>query len=125
MGTVEAENLQRSINDAILARGLAWLYIALDSGADVLDLTSCVDVKVQVGSASRPRDFAIRSYRSLGQMLHDEHLERCGPVGDLHYCVGGPLGIVNVISGSSIVSVVFHYLSQEYGGLQNLPPCEP
>lgn len=124
MGTVEAERLQQEINESLLARGITWLRITLDHDADVLDLTSSVDIRVAMGTDARLRDFAIRSYRGLERLLHDERLGRSGLDGDLHYCVGGPLGIVKEISGRSIVAVVFHYLCQEHGGIHNLPPCK-
>jgi hypothetical protein len=125
MGEAEAERLQADVNESLRVRGLSWLHITLDHGSDVTELSSCVDVRVRVTHDARSRDFAIRSYRGLAPLMHGEQPGRGGAWGDLHYCVGGPLCIVNEISGSSIVSVVFHYLCQESHGVANLPGFVP
>ena len=125
MGEAEAERLQADVNESLRVRGLSWLHITLDHGSDVTELSSCVDVRVRIATDTRSRDFAIRSYRGLAPLMHDEQLGKGGPWGDLHYCVGGPLCIVNEISGSSIVGVVFHYLCRESHGVANLPGHVP
>lgn len=120
MGSDEAERLQCEIDEAIRDLGYMFLVIKLDSDADVLNLSTCADVRVQIGGDHEWRDFSIRGYRGLERLLHDEQLGRRGPEGDLHYCVGGPLCIVREITGRSIVKAVHHYYVQETGG--RLPP---
>lgn len=121
MSVADAETLQHQLKYAIDQRSCGWFHVELDKDADILDLSSNVDVIVRVMPDGRPRCFTIITHELIGRML--EEYKRQAPTEDaakeVHYTTGNPLCIVTTITASSIVEAVSHYLQQESGGLLN------
>jgi hypothetical protein len=114
-----AEALQLSINEELATLGKTWLSITLDSDADVLDLNANVDVRVLVAHECTHRMFTIITGDQAREFVK-EHVVQLSP--SCHftpacYCSGGPLCIVNKVTGQSVVAAVLRYLIMESGGL--------
>jgi len=109
----DVRRLQGEIQEVLAANFTPCRSILLGRGSDVTDLTSNVDVDVELRDGSPELSVVVVTAAWMTELLTSKAKDACefsAPYHGPHFCIQAPLCIVHEITGGTVVSAVLRAL---------------